>query len=173
VSSWPVTEGLFELGDPEVERGGVIRGARLAVAGTRHPNAAKDNVIVHPCSYTATHADLADLIGPDLVLDPERWFIVVPDMFSKGLSSSAADDLDFPAVVTAGQRPSRRRGGWWRSTRDHCSLLQRCSSPLSGESAQPSTPALTSAPLITGSKPRPLDRAGARPAKGSDLHALP
>jgi hypothetical protein len=70
VSSWPVTEGLFELGDPEVERGGVIRGARLAVAGTRHPNAAKDNVIVHPCSYTATHADLADLIGPDLVLDP-------------------------------------------------------------------------------------------------------
>ena len=34
------------------------------------------------------------------MLDPTRWFVVVPDMFSNGYSSSAADDDDFPAVVT-------------------------------------------------------------------------
>jgi homoserine O-acetyltransferase len=109
MSSWPVTEGVFELGDIEVERGGVLRGARLAWQAHGTLSGAKDNVIVHPCSYTATHEDLAELIGPDLILDPERWFIVIPDMFSNGLSSSAADDPDFPAVVTAGDNVRAQR----------------------------------------------------------------
>jgi homoserine O-acetyltransferase len=109
VSTWPVTEGVFELGDTEVERGGIIRDARLAWQAHGSLNAAKDNVIIHPCSYTATHEDLAELIGPDLILDPEKWFIVVPDMFSNGLSSSAADDPTFPAVVTAGDNVRAQR----------------------------------------------------------------
>ena len=98
---WPQEEGEFALGDLAVERGGTIPDARLAYSthGTLSP--AKDNVIVYPCSYTASHTDLAELIGPDTVLDPTRWFIVVPDMFSNGLSSSAATTPDFPALVTA------------------------------------------------------------------------
>ncbi len=78
----------------------MIRDARLAWQAHGTLNEARDNVIVYPCSYTATHEDLAWLIGPDGVLDPNRWFIVVPDMFSNGVSSSAADTDDFPAVVT-------------------------------------------------------------------------
>ena len=57
-------------------------------------------MIVYPCSYTADHEELSWLIGPDGVLDPTRWFIVIPDMFSNGLSSSAADTADYPALVT-------------------------------------------------------------------------
>ncbi|GAA1822503.1 alpha/beta fold hydrolase [Microlunatus capsulatus] len=98
--SWPVTGGRFALGDLDVELGGTIRGAELAWQAHGTLNAARDNVVVHPCSYGADHDDLAWQIGPDGVLDPERWFVVVPDMFSNGLSSSAADDPDFPAVVT-------------------------------------------------------------------------
>jgi homoserine O-acetyltransferase/O-succinyltransferase len=109
MSSWSVTEGVLELGDIEVERGGVIRGARLAWQAHGTLNAAKDNVIVYPCSYTATHEDLAELVGPDLILDPQKWFIVIPDMFSNGLSSSAADDSGFPAVVTAGDNVRAQR----------------------------------------------------------------
>jgi homoserine O-acetyltransferase len=63
-------------------------------------NAARNNVIVYPCSYTASHEDLSWLIGPDGVLDPTNWFILIPDMFANGLSSSAADDLQYPALVT-------------------------------------------------------------------------
>jgi homoserine O-acetyltransferase len=53
MSAWPVADGVFELGDFEVERGGVIRDARLVWQshGTLAP--ARDNVIVYPCSYTA------------------------------------------------------------------------------------------------------------------------
>ncbi|SRR5216683_1385339 len=97
---WPVQDGVLELGDLPVERGGVIRDARLVWQAHGTLNDARDNVIVYPCSYTAVHEDLAWLIGPDAVLDPVRWFIVVPDMFSNGLSSSAADTADYPAVVT-------------------------------------------------------------------------
>ena len=98
--SWPVTGGRFALGDLEVERGGTIRDAHLAwqAHGTLAPT--RDNVVVYPCSYGATSDDLAWLIGPDGVLDPERWFVVVPDMFSNGRSSSAADDDGFPPLVT-------------------------------------------------------------------------
>lgn len=98
--TWPIEEGVFELGDLEVERGGVIADARLSWQSHGTLNEARDNVIVYPCSYTATHEDLGWLIGPGQILDPERWFIVIPDMFSNGLSSGAADTPDFPGVVT-------------------------------------------------------------------------
>ncbi|MFC4453930.1 alpha/beta fold hydrolase [Deinococcus sonorensis] len=100
MSDWPVQSGVFELGDLPVERGGVIRQARLAWETHGTLNAARDNVIVYPCSYTATHEGQRWLIGPDGVLDPQRYFIVIPDMFSNGLSSGAADTPDYPALVT-------------------------------------------------------------------------
>ena len=98
--NWPIQDGVFELGDLAVEHGGVIKDAKLVWQAHGTLNAARDNVIVYPCSYGATHEDLAFLIGPDGVLDPTRWFIVVPDMFSNGVSSSASDTEDYPALVT-------------------------------------------------------------------------
>jgi homoserine O-acetyltransferase/O-succinyltransferase len=98
--AWPVTGGVLELGDFPVERGGVIARARLVWQAHGKLNTARDNVVVYPCSYTASHDDLAWLIGPDGVLDPTRWFVVVPDMFSNGESSGAADTPGYPAVVT-------------------------------------------------------------------------
>ncbi len=97
---WPVTDGVLELGNLEVERGGVITDARLVWQSHGTLNEARDNVIVYPTSYTANHEELPWLIGPDKVLDPTRWFIVIPDMFSNGFSSGAADTPDYPAVVT-------------------------------------------------------------------------
>lgn len=99
--SWPKAEGRFALGDLPAQKGGVIRDATLSWRTHGTLNAARDNVILYPCSYGATSADLAWLIGPDGILDPGRWFIVIPDMFSNGLSSSAADQPDWPAIVTS------------------------------------------------------------------------
>jgi homoserine O-acetyltransferase len=99
--SWPQQEGVFSLGDLPVEKGGMIRDAKLVwkTHGTLSP--AKDNVILYPASYGATHRDMEWLIGPDGILDPTRYFIVIPNMFSNGLSSGAADTPDYPAVVTS------------------------------------------------------------------------
>lgn len=107
--SWPVQNGTFALGDLAVERGGVISGAELVWQshGTLSPR--RDNVIVYPTSYSAQHDDLAWLIGPEQILDPEKYFIVIVDMFSNGLSSGAAETVDFPLVVTPGDNVSAQR----------------------------------------------------------------
>jgi homoserine acetyltransferase len=56
--SWPVQDGALELGDLPVERGGMIGSARLVWQSHGSLSAARDNVIIYPCSYTANHEDL-------------------------------------------------------------------------------------------------------------------
>ena len=65
-AEWPVSDGVLSLGDLEVERGGVIRDARLVWQTHGTLNDARDNVIVYPCSYTA------DARGPRLADRPGR-----------------------------------------------------------------------------------------------------
>ena len=98
--TWPVRDGVFALGDFAVEKGGTIRDARLCWQTHGTLNAARDNVVLYPCSYLADHDDLSWLIGPEGILDPGRWFVVIPDMFSNGRSSSASDTPDYPPLVT-------------------------------------------------------------------------
>jgi homoserine O-acetyltransferase/O-succinyltransferase len=97
---WPTAGGTFSLGDFPVAKGGTIRNCRVVwqTHGTLNP--ARDNVILYPCSYGASHPDMEFLIGPAGILDPTRWFIVIPNMFSNGVSSSAADTPDWPTLVT-------------------------------------------------------------------------
>ncbi|MGI8746883.1 MAG: hypothetical protein ACR2J4_00835 [Deinococcus sp.] len=70
MTSWPVQEGVFSLGDLEVERGGVIRDAKLAWQTHGTLNADKSNVVVYPTNYTATHDGQSWLLEPDGILDP-------------------------------------------------------------------------------------------------------
>ncbi|MDN3566784.1 alpha/beta fold hydrolase [Paeniroseomonas aquatica] len=94
-------EGIFALGDLPLHRGGVLPGAKLVWKTHGTLNAARDNVVLYPTSYGAQHPDLEWLIGPEGVLDPGRWFIVIPDMFGNGLSTSPSNCADWPALVTA------------------------------------------------------------------------
>ena len=98
--TWPIENGVFQLGDVPVQRGGVIHDAQITWQTHGTLNAARDNVILYPCSYTAQHPDMGFLIGPDGILDPTQWFIVIPNMFSNGISSGAAETTDYPHVVT-------------------------------------------------------------------------
>jgi homoserine O-acetyltransferase len=98
--AWATQSGRFPLGDLTLQSGAVLRGAELSWKsfGTLAP--ARDNVIVYPTSYSAHHTDLEWLIGPEGVLDPTRWFIVIPDMFGNGLSSSPSNAASYPELVT-------------------------------------------------------------------------
>jgi len=99
-TDWPQAGGIFAPGDFPVTKGGAIRDCRVVWKTHGTLNAARDNVILYPCSYGASHPDMAFLIGPDGILDPTRWFIVIPNMFSNGVASSAADTPDWPVLVT-------------------------------------------------------------------------
>ena len=96
---------VFDLGDVTLQRGATLRGARLAYKTYGELNADKSNAIVYPTWYSGRHWDNEWLIGPDMALDPGRYFIMVPNMLGNGLSSSPSntpapyDRARFPAVT--------------------------------------------------------------------------
>jgi homoserine O-acetyltransferase len=107
--TWPTDTGLFSLGDLALQSGDVLPGATLSWKSYGALSRAKDNVVVYPTSYTAQHTDQEWLIAPDMVLDPTRWFIVAPDMFGNGLSSSPSNSPDYPALVTTADNVRAQR----------------------------------------------------------------
>jgi homoserine O-acetyltransferase len=100
--TWPTPQGTFNAGDITLQSGARLSSARLSWKTHGTLSAARDNVIVYPTSYGAQHPELEWLIGPEKILDPTRWFIVIPDMFGNGLSSSPAEPGagDYPTLVT-------------------------------------------------------------------------
>jgi homoserine O-acetyltransferase/O-succinyltransferase len=78
----------FQLGAFPLQSGAVLPNAKLVYRtyGTLAPD--RSNVVLYPTSYGAQHTDLEWLIHPDGILDPTRFFIVVPNMFGNGLSTS-------------------------------------------------------------------------------------
>lgn len=81
----------LSLGDVPLESGQVLRDAQLAYATFGAPSAARDNVVLFPTYYGGTHLDNARLIGEGRALDPRRWFVVVPNLFGNGVSSSPSN----------------------------------------------------------------------------------
>lgn len=99
--TWVTERGAFPLGDLTLQSGAVLSDAHISWKTHGTLSSARDNAILYPTSYSAHHTDLEWLIGPDGVLDPTRWFIVIPDMFGNGLSSSPSNTPDYPTLVTA------------------------------------------------------------------------
>ncbi|MBW7969352.1 alpha/beta fold hydrolase [Bradyrhizobium sp. BR 10289] len=90
---------IFEAGDVTLQSGAVFPAMKLAYKtyGTLSP--AKDNVILYPTSFSAQHIDTEWLIGPNGVLDPTRYFIIIPNLFGNGLSSSPSNTAGwFPEI---------------------------------------------------------------------------
>ena len=79
---------IFEAGDVALQSGAVFPRLRLAYKTFGTLSAARDNVILYPTSYSAQHLDTQWLIREGGILDPSRYFIIIPNLFGNGLSSS-------------------------------------------------------------------------------------
>ncbi len=106
---WATRTGRHDLGDLSLRSGDILPGAFLSWKsyGTLAPG--RDNVVLFPTSYGAQHTDQEWLIAPDKILDPTRWFVVVPDMFGNGLSSSPSNTAGYPALVTTADNVRAQR----------------------------------------------------------------
>lgn len=95
----------FELGDFVLQNGATLRGARIAYKTYGALNAQKSNAVVYPTRFGGRHPDNEWLIGEGMALDPEEYFVVVPNMLGNGLSSSPSntpppyDRARFPQVT--------------------------------------------------------------------------
>ncbi len=82
---------IFEITNLTLQRGITLPSAKLAYKTYGTLAQDKSNVILYPTSYGAQHHDTEWLIGPGRVLDPDEWFIVIPNMFGNGLSTSPSN----------------------------------------------------------------------------------
>ena len=96
---------VFELGDVDLQRGLRIRGAHLAYQTYGELNSRKDNVIVFPTFFSSQHTANEPMIGEGMALDPSKYFIIVPNLFGNGISSSPSntpapyDRARFPQIT--------------------------------------------------------------------------
>jgi len=91
---------IFDAGVVQLQSGVVFPSMQLAYQTYGTLNARKDNVIVYPTSFSAQHYDTEWLIQRGGALDPDRYFIIIPNLFGNGLSSSPSNSAvtPFPAI---------------------------------------------------------------------------
>ncbi|MEH2181630.1 alpha/beta fold hydrolase [Nostoc sp.] len=77
-----------------LECGATLSEARLVYQTYGKLASDRTNAILYPTSYGAQHCDIDWLIRADSILDPSRWFIIIPNMFGNGLSSSPSNCQD-------------------------------------------------------------------------------
>ncbi len=93
---------IFEPGDIVLQSGLTLPQAKLVYKTYGKLAPARDNVIVMPTFYRGQHAETEPMMRAGRALDPARYFIVVPNMFGNGLSSSPSNT---PAPFDRGAFP--------------------------------------------------------------------
>lgn len=93
---------LYDLGDIELQSGFILSNAQIAYKTYGTLNFNKSNVIVYPTWFTGYIADNEWLIGKNMALDPDKYFIIVVAAFGNGQSSSPSNTClgtNFPNIT--------------------------------------------------------------------------
>jgi homoserine O-acetyltransferase/O-succinyltransferase len=94
----------FQLDNFVLQSGVTLSPARLAYQTYGVLNSARDNAILMPTFFGGQHMDTELMMAPGRALDPDRFFIIVPNILGNGLSSSPSntsppfDRASFPNV---------------------------------------------------------------------------
>jgi homoserine O-acetyltransferase len=81
----------FVIENFRTESGATLPAARIVYGTYGHLNAARDNAVLLPSHYMATHRGYEWLIGPGRALDPSRLFLVATELFGNSHSSSPSN----------------------------------------------------------------------------------
>ena len=79
---------VFDAGDVVLQSGRTSRATRLAYQTYGTLDADRSNAILFMTPFGAHHTDIEWMIAPGKALDPTRYFVIVPNLFGNGLSSS-------------------------------------------------------------------------------------
>ena len=95
---------VADLGVCRLVSGRQIDDCRLGYRTWGRLNAAHTNAVLIPTWFSGTSANWIDAIGPNGIVDPARYFVVVIDALGDGISSSPSNSPtqhgpDFPAIT--------------------------------------------------------------------------
>lgn len=82
---------IFDAGDVVLQSGRTFPAMKIAYKTFGTLNADRSNAILYPTSYSAQHYDTQWLVRPGGILDPDKYFIIIPNLFGNGLSSSPSN----------------------------------------------------------------------------------
>ena len=87
-----MSEEFLEVTNFLLQKGGLMPNVRLAYRTLGTLNAARDNAVLVPSWYTGTDADTeAFMLGPHRALNPEKYFLILPNLLGNGRSSSPSN----------------------------------------------------------------------------------
>jgi homoserine O-acetyltransferase len=81
----------YHAGDVVLQSGRTFPAMQIGYKTFGTLAADKSNVIVYPTSFSAQHYDTQWLVREGGALDPGRYFIVIPNLFGNGISSSPSN----------------------------------------------------------------------------------
>ncbi len=84
----------FSSDNLSLQCGVILSEANIVYKTYGELNSDKSNVILYPTSYGAQHTDIEWLIKSESILDPSQYFIIIPNMFGNGLSTSPSNYPD-------------------------------------------------------------------------------
>jgi homoserine O-acetyltransferase len=84
--------GKFVIQDFSLQCGTILPKAKIVYKTYGELNQERSNAILYPTSYGAQHQDIEWLISPESILNPSQYFIIIPNMFGNGLSSSPSNN---------------------------------------------------------------------------------
>jgi homoserine O-acetyltransferase len=94
----------FSMEAFELDEGETLRNCRIAYTTFGELSDAKDNAVLFPHMFSGTSKDMEIYVGEDMALDPDEYFIVLPNQIGGGLSTSPHNtpppygQADFPDV---------------------------------------------------------------------------
>ena len=97
----------FSMDAFELEEGETLRGCEIAYTTFGELSEEKDNAVLFPHMYSGTSKDMEMYVGEDLALDPNEYFVILPNQIGNGLSTSPHNtpppfgQSDFPNVRIA------------------------------------------------------------------------
>ncbi len=72
-------------------KSGDVKNLILSYLAFGNLNKDKSNVILYPTRYAGTHLEQGYLVGDNLPINPNDYFIIIPNMFCNGVSSSPSN----------------------------------------------------------------------------------
>ena len=81
----------FTIAGFPLESGVVLERAELVYRSYGKLDERRSNAVLFPTWFAGNHQDNERLIGPGKPLDTDRYFVVVPNLFGNGVSSSPSN----------------------------------------------------------------------------------